>query len=131
MNSDLTPILFGNMVNEKSLQNLIPNSERTKEELQEITRKGGIASGEARRDKKEMREWLELALECASEIDPDKSNVEVGMLNLAKKVALADIQAIREAMNVLNNGLNINHNSTRRYGSIDEAQAFIDEILKK
>lgn len=86
---------------------------------------------EAKREKKEMREWLELALECASETDPDKSNVEVGMLNLAKKVALADIQAIREAMNVLNNGLNINHNSTRRYGSIDEAQAFIDEILKK
>lgn len=119
------------MVNEKSLKNLKPLSTLTKEEVQEFSRKGGIASGEAKREKKEMREWLELALECASEIDPDKSNVEVGMLNLAKKVALADIQAIREAMNVLNNGVNINHNSTRRYGSIDEAQAFIDEILKK
>ena len=119
------------MVNEKSLKNLKPLSTLTKEEVQEFSRKGGIASGEAKRDKKEMREWLELALECASETDPDKSNVELGMLNLAKKVAVADIQAIREAMNVLNNGLNINHNSTRRYGSIDEARAFVDEFLKK
>lgn len=33
-------------------QNLIPNSERTPEELREQTRKGGIASGKARREKK-------------------------------------------------------------------------------
>jgi hypothetical protein len=33
-------------------QNLISNSERTPSERQEIARKGGIASGEARREKK-------------------------------------------------------------------------------
>jgi hypothetical protein len=33
-------------------KNLIPNSERTPEELREQTRKGGIASGKARRKKK-------------------------------------------------------------------------------
>jgi hypothetical protein len=32
--------------------NLIPNSERTPEELREMTRKGGIRSGEVRREKK-------------------------------------------------------------------------------
>lgn len=37
-------------------QNLIPNSERTPEELREITRKGGIASGEARRRNKTLKE---------------------------------------------------------------------------
>ena len=37
-------------------QNLIPNSERTPEELREITRKGGIASGIARRQKKTLSE---------------------------------------------------------------------------
>lgn len=37
-------------------QNLIPNSQRTPEELREITRKGGIASGKARRAKKTLRE---------------------------------------------------------------------------
>lgn len=33
-------------------KNLIPNSERTPEELREQTRKGGVASGKARRKKK-------------------------------------------------------------------------------
>jgi len=36
--------------------NLIPNKERTPSELREMTRKGGIASGEARRRKKSMAE---------------------------------------------------------------------------
>ena len=40
--------------------NLIPNTERTPEELREQTRKGGIASGESRRRRKSMREWAEV-----------------------------------------------------------------------
>lgn len=42
--------------------NLIPNSARTPEELREIARKGGIASGEARRKKKKFKEDFELLL---------------------------------------------------------------------
>lgn len=38
-------------------ENLVPNSARTPEELREQTRKGGIASGEARRKRRTMREW--------------------------------------------------------------------------
>ena len=37
-------------------ENLIPNSQRTPEELREITRKGGIASGKARREKKTLKQ---------------------------------------------------------------------------
>ena len=44
------------------IDNLIPNSERTKEERIEIATKGGIASGEARRQKKLMREVLQECL---------------------------------------------------------------------
>ena len=44
-------------------QNLIPNSERTASERQEIARKGGIASGESRREKKTLRQALEILLE--------------------------------------------------------------------
>lgn len=40
-------------------KNLIPNSERSPSELREMTRKGGIASGEARRRKKSMKESFE------------------------------------------------------------------------
>lgn len=45
------------------MSNLIPQSERTKDEQREIARKGGIASGEARRAKKTRRE---LALQIAN-----------------------------------------------------------------
>ena len=41
--------------------NLIPNSQRTRQELQEMGRKGGIASGKARRKKKELKKianWI-------------------------------------------------------------------------
>lgn len=43
-------------------QNLIPNSERTPSERREIAQKGGIASGEARRRRKSLKEELELLL---------------------------------------------------------------------
>ena len=43
--------------------NLIPLDKRTKEEQREITQKGGIASGKARRAKREAREWAKIALD--------------------------------------------------------------------
>ena len=42
--------------------NLIPQSERTKAEQREIARKGGIASGKARKEKKALKETLETLL---------------------------------------------------------------------
>lgn len=42
-------------------RNLIPNSQRSREELQEMGRKGGIASGKTRRRKRELRKlarWM-------------------------------------------------------------------------
>ena len=46
-------------------ENLIPISERSSDEVREMGRKGGIASGEARRRKKTMREQTELLLSLA------------------------------------------------------------------
>lgn len=43
-------------------ENLINPKDRTSEELRAMTRKGGIASGEARRRKKSMREALEMLM---------------------------------------------------------------------
>lgn len=48
------------MVTEKQLANLKPNSERTPSELREMTRKGGIASGKARREKKNLIQLFEV-----------------------------------------------------------------------
>lgn len=44
--------------------NLIPNSQRTPEELREITRKGGIASGKARREKRDRKLRAQAALDA-------------------------------------------------------------------
>ena len=49
-------------------KNLIPCSERTKEEAREIGRKGGIASGKARREKADLRKLMEMMM---SEKVPD------------------------------------------------------------
>lgn len=57
-------------------ENLIPNSERTPEQLREQTRKGGIASGEARRKKKVMTEIYAKWLEQEHDIEIDKGNRE-------------------------------------------------------
>lgn len=46
----------------KGQENLIPMNERTEEEQREIARQGGIASGEARREKSTMKKTLEMLL---------------------------------------------------------------------
>lgn len=44
-------------------ENLVPMSERSKEEVRVIGQRGGIASGEARRKKKEIAEIARMVLE--------------------------------------------------------------------
>ena len=50
------------MAHQNNEQNLIPLNQRTKEEQREIQVAGGIASGEARREKATMRKTLEMML---------------------------------------------------------------------
>lgn len=71
-------------------ENLIPTSERSKEEARELGRKGGIASGEARRRKKTLKEALLLALEIEK---GDKTVQEIGVEALLQKYMSGDIQA--------------------------------------
>ena len=47
----------------KGQENLIPMSERSKDEVRAIGQKGGIASGQARREKATMKKTLEMLLE--------------------------------------------------------------------
>lgn len=50
-------------------QNLIPNSQRTSEELREMGRKGGIKSGEIRRRNRELRKIARWILaECKTDL---------------------------------------------------------------
>lgn len=71
--------------------NLKPYGELTETEQRELTRKGGIASGEARRRKKSMREWAEVLGEVAMHLKtPDGAEVPDG--NAAAAVVLKQYQ---------------------------------------
>lgn len=65
-------------------ENLIPNDQRTPSERRENARKAGIASGEARRRKKLMREAFEELL--SREYHDQSGNVLDGTSALAAKV---------------------------------------------
>ncbi len=56
-------------------ENLISNFERTPKEREELARKAGIASGRARREKKAMRDTLEMILGLSLK-KGKKANVE-------------------------------------------------------
>ena len=58
-----------------NIDNLIPNSQRTKEERIEIATKGGIASGEARREKATMKKTLEMLLEVVPKIEGNEDKL--------------------------------------------------------
>ena len=89
-------------------ENLINPKDRTSEELREMTRKGGIASGEARRRKKTMREALEMmmfdtelpeALKARMEaegIKPEDMNHQMAITrSLIAKAEAGDVQAYK------------------------------------
>lgn len=67
-------------------ENLVSLADRTTEEVREIAKKGGIASGEARRRKKTLKEELIALLET----DNNNNKVSVAIL---KKALNGDIQA--------------------------------------
>ena len=52
--------------------NLIPNSERSPEELREMGRKGGIRSGKVRRKKAQARKTAELMAKIFAESEEGK-----------------------------------------------------------
>ena len=80
--------------------NLIPQSERTKAEQRVIARKGGIASGEKRREKKAMKETLETLLQMplksgkATDLDEIKNIAALKGKNITvqEAIMLAQIQ---------------------------------------
>lgn len=78
-------------------ENLIPQSKRTKKQQREVARKGGIASGIARREKKTLRERLLLMGE--QEITNAKGvtmqREDVIALQVSQKAASGDLKAAR------------------------------------
>lgn len=74
-------------------QNLIPNSQRTPKELREMARKGGIESGKKRREKKTLRELMELYGVEPSLAEPSLTNDEKLVLAQYREAAKGSTQA--------------------------------------
>lgn len=81
-------------------QNLIPNSERSPSEVRANARKGGIKSGEVRREKKTLRELAEMigqtkvsdkaVLEKLESLGLDKENFTHDMAIMMKQYEIAE-----------------------------------------
>ena len=80
--------------------NLIPLNERTKDEQRKIQKKGGIASGKARRKKANLRRTMEQLL--TMEI-PDK-NIQQQLLNMGVEPTIEKAVAFKLLVNAMKTG---------------------------
>ena len=79
-------------------ENLIPMSERSESEVRELGRKGGIASGEARREKKLLKELLEDALSKGTETNNEYVNITLALIREANKGNVKAYEVIRDTL---------------------------------
>lgn len=84
------------MANKKTgIDNLIPTNQRSKDEARALGEKGGIASGEARRRKRDIRIALEMLLEkdFIDEKGNEGSGAELMALKMFEKAIGGDTKA--------------------------------------
>ena len=97
-------------------ENLIPMSERSKDEARELGRKGGIRSGEVRKQnadiKKRLKEIANMALragdidEITTMADAKSANLSISDALLVKMIAMAlggNIKAMNSLLGMLSN----------------------------
>lgn len=79
-------------------ENLIPTTELTESERRELARKGGIASGEARRRRKQMRDDLQAMLDSDQKFSDGKTRrVQEGIVHKLVTAAMSgDLRAIEQ-----------------------------------
>lgn len=79
-------------------ENLIPTTELTESERRELARKGGIASGEARRKRKQMRDDLRAMLDSKQKFSDGKTRrVQEGIVHKLVSAAMSgDLKAIEQ-----------------------------------
>ena len=80
-------------------KDLIPVTQRTKEEQKKIRRAGGIASGKARRRKRDLREALKALLDA--ELKGGQNGTERIALAWFTKAANGDLNAIKMVLETL------------------------------
>jgi coenzyme F420-reducing hydrogenase alpha subunit len=86
------------MAKTKGHENLIPQSERTKEQQREIARMGGIASGKARKEKRMLKDLLEEALSKGTETNNEYVNITKALIKEANKGNVKAYEVIRDTL---------------------------------
>jgi hypothetical protein len=82
-------------------ENLIHPADRASEELREMTRKGGIASGKARRKKKTLREMVKAFGELGVD---DRSDRKMSELGIPEDMRVRYMQGVVSLFNKANKG---------------------------
>ena len=106
-------------------QNLKPNSERTAEEVKELTRKAGKASGKARRDKRNLRLALEALLEKKT-TDPETGKKMTGTELITLKLYEQAVQGNVKAFEVLRS--TVGQDAVQKIMLAEVDQTVIDEV---
>lgn len=114
------------------LDNLIPIQQqiagKTEEQRREECRRAGIASGEARRKKKAMREMLEMCLEMKDK-KTGKTYQELATMGLIKGAMRGDSRNYRVMLETLGQ-LNILEDGNKQNGVLDELLEAINNAKK-
>ena len=111
-------------------QNLIPFSERTPRERSELGRKGNIASTKAKKEKKTMKQMLEMCLEMK-----DKKGVSyrdlatIGLLKGAIKGDARNYKAIVETLGELK--IPEQERQQQQLSKVEELLSKLNEVSKK
>lgn len=110
--------------------NLVPMNERTKEEQREIATMGGKASGEARRQKKAMREMLETCLEMKN--PKGQTFRELATLGLIKGAIKGNAQNYRTILETLGELKSIEEDKLAdNIGKVEDLLSKLNEEAKK
>jgi len=79
-------------------ENLILNSDRTPIELKEIATKGGKKSGEVRRQKKLLKEELELLLSISKRGKTEQEKICISLMKEAKRGNVKAFEGLRDTI---------------------------------
>ena len=110
-----------------NIQNLKPRTTLSKEEAKEMGRKGGIASGIARRERKTMREMLIQCLEMTnSEGQTYQELATIGLLKGAMKGDSRNFKVIMEALGEIEDA-----NRSKQENEMSKLDMLLDEIKKE
>ena len=114
----------------KGQENLIPMSERSKDEVRELGQKGGIRSGEVRREKATMKATLEMLLNETNK--NGKTYRELATLGLLKGAINGNAQNYRTILETLGELKQTEEDKTQReLTKVEELLSKIEDEANK